>query len=140
WTGFDEARVGAEMRARLQQPPFNAQGNFRPRDERWNATITALSAPPANYISNYQAAISLSPDDWMLRANFARLLDAAGDHPGATGQWTEVTRLLPQSPEGWANRGRLARIAGDLERARTFLQKALTRHPDSVETRTELGI
>jgi tetratricopeptide (TPR) repeat protein len=140
WTGFDVARVGAEMRARLQQPPFNAQSNFRPRDERWNVTLKALAIPPANFISNYQAAISLSSEDWMLRANFARLLDAAGDYAGATAQWTEVTRLLPRSPEGWANRGRLARIAGELERARTFLQEALTRNPDSVETRTELGI
>lgn len=140
WTGFDEAKVGEEMRARLQQPPFNAQSNFRPRDERWNATLAALAIPPANYVSNYQTAISLAPDDWLLRANFARLLDAAGDNPGATAEWTEVTRLLPRAAEGWANRGRLARIAGDPERARKLLMEALARHPDSVETRTELGI
>jgi tetratricopeptide (TPR) repeat protein len=140
YTGFDERRVGEEMRARLQQPPFNAQSNFRARDERWRMALAALSAPPASYFSNYQAAIALTPDDWLLHANFARLLEGAGDNSGAATQWAEVSRLLPHSPESWANLGRLARIAGDTGRAKNFLQKALKEQPDSAETCTEFGI
>ena len=139
-TGFDERRIGEEMRARLQQPPFNSQSNFRARDERWRATLAALSAPPASCRSNYEAAVALGPEDWVLRANFARLLEAAGDNPGGATQWAEVGRLLPHSPEPWANLGRLARLAGDPERANSFLQQALAQQPDSVETRTEFGI
>ena len=116
--------------ARLQQPPFNLQGNFRSRDEHWRATLTALSSAPATGISNYQAAVALAPDDWLLRANFARLLEAAGDNSAAATQWAEVSRLLPHSPEGWANLGSLARMAGDTERARSFLQTALKRYPE----------
>jgi tetratricopeptide (TPR) repeat protein len=140
YTGFDERRIGEEMRARLQQPPFNSQSNFRARDERWRDTLAALSVPPARYISNYQAAIALAPEDWLLHANFAALLEAAGNNSGATAQWAEVTRLLPHSPEGWANLGRFAELAGDTERAKNFLQEALKQQPDSVQARTEFGI
>lgn len=140
FTDFDERRVGEEMRARLQQPPFSAQSNFAARDEYWRATLAGLSAPPASCISNYLAAVALAPDDWLLHANFARLLEAAGNPSGAAAQWSEVSRLLPHSPEGWGNLGRLARMAGDTEHARQFLQEALEQQPDSVETRTEFGI
>jgi tetratricopeptide (TPR) repeat protein len=140
WTGFDEERVGQEMRARMQQPPFNAQSNFRARDEHWRATLAALSSAPTGCVSNYQAAVALAPEDWLLRANFARLLEAAGDNSGAAPQWAEVSRLVPHSPEGWANLGSLARMAGDTEHARNFLETALKQYPDSVEAQTELGI
>src|SRR5204862_3553214 len=71
YTSFDERRVGEEMRARLQQPPFNAQGNFRARDESWRVRLAALDASPTNYISNYTTAVALARDDWVLHANFA---------------------------------------------------------------------
>ena len=140
YTGFDQRRVGEEMRARLEQPPFNAQSNFRERDQRWAAALAVLSRPPASYVSNYQAALPLASADWVLRADFARLLEATGDSHGAASQWAEVSRLLPHSPEPWANLGRLARLSGDSARARDFLQTALKEQPDSVETRTEFAI
>ena len=140
YTPFDQRRVGEEMRARMQQPPFNAQSNFRARDEHCAAALTALSAQPTNCISNYKTAVAIAPDDWVLRANFANLLEASGDNAGAAKQWSEVARLMPHSPEGWANLGRLARLAGNTDRAGSFLQRALKEQPDSVEARTEFGI
>jgi tetratricopeptide (TPR) repeat protein len=140
YTAFDERRGGEEMRARMQQPPFNAQSNFRERDELWEATLAALPAATSNSVPTYQAAIQLAPDDWILRANFARVLEASGDNAAAAQQWNEMSRLLPCSPEGWANQGRLARIAGDTQRARDFLAKALRLQPDSVPVLTESGI
>lgn len=140
FTAFDEARVAQEMRARLQRPPFNAQSNFRARDERWGAKIAALSAVPAAVCtSNYQAALALAPDDWVLHANFARWLMTIGDNSNAAIQCAEVTHLMPHSSEGWANRGRLARLAGEPGRAKNFLEEALKQEPDSVMVRTELG-
>jgi len=140
FTDFDQRRVDAVMRARLQQPPFTAQSNFRARDEHWRETIAALSAPPAADSSNYEAAIALAPDDWVLHADFAQLFEAAGDNSRATEQWLAVTRLLPHSPEAWDNLGRLARLAGNLEAAAGYLKEALKQQPDSVETLTESGI
>ena len=140
FTDFDRRRVGEEMRARLQQAPFNTQSNFRQRDERWRETLSALSTPPAGFGASYQAATTLSPEDWLIHANFARLLEAAGDNPGATAQWMEVTRLLPHAPQAWASLGRLARAAGNEARAGEFLREGLKRRPDSVETLTEFGL
>jgi tetratricopeptide (TPR) repeat protein len=140
YTSFDEHRVGEEMRARMQQAPFNTQSNFRARDQRWRTTLAALSAAPATYVSNYHAAVALAAEDWLLHANFARVLEEAGDNINAATQWAEVSRLLPHSPEGWANLGRLARLAGDNTRAGNFLQTALKEQPESVATRTEFAI
>jgi tetratricopeptide (TPR) repeat protein len=140
YTGFDEKRVGTEMRARMQQPPFNAQSNFRVRDEGWRAVLSGLSAPPASCLSNYQAAVALCADDWVLHANFGRVLEAAGSNSGAAAEWSAVSRLMPHSPEGWANQGRFARLKGETSRAQELLQTALNQQPDSVEARTEMGI
>lgn len=140
WTAFDQQRVGQEMRARLRRPPFSAQRNFRARDEHWGATIAALSAPLAESVSNYQAAVAAAPGDWALHANFGRLLMTAGNISAAATECAAVTRLLPHSAEGWANLGRLARLAGETIRAREFLQTALKLQPDSVMVQTEFGI
>jgi len=140
YTGFDEGRVAGEMRARMRRPPFTAQSNFRARDERWDATIAALSAPLAVSASNYQAAVAAAPGDWVLHANFGRLLMTAGNNSGAAMECAAVTRLMPHSAEGWANRGRLARLAGETLRAKEFLQEALKLQPDSVMVQTEFGI
>ena len=140
FTDYDQRRVAVEMRARLQQPPFNAQSNFGSRDQHWRQTIADWSASPASCGSNYQAALALAPEDWLLHANFARLLEAAGDDPRATTQWLEVSRLMPHSAQAWASLGRLARMAGEPARAAGLLREALRQQPDSVETLTELGI
>jgi tetratricopeptide (TPR) repeat protein len=140
FTDFDRRRVDTVMRARLQQPPFNSQSNFRARDEHLREVMSDLSAPPASFDTNYQAAVALAPDDWLLHADFAQLLEAAGDNSRAAEQWLAVTRLLPHSPEAWDNLGRLARLAGDLERADGYLKEALKQQPDSVESLTEAGI
>src|SRR5205823_6512971 len=39
FTDFDRNRVGEEMRARLQQPPFSSQSNFRERDQHWQEML-----------------------------------------------------------------------------------------------------
>jgi tetratricopeptide (TPR) repeat protein len=140
WTEFDQRQVGQEMRARLQRPPFTAQSNFRTRDDRWSATLAALAAPLTESISNYQAAVAAAPGDWVLHANFGRLLMTAGDNSAAARECAEVTRLLPHSAEAWANLGRLARLAGETIRAKEFLREAVKLQPDSVMVQTEFGI
>jgi tetratricopeptide (TPR) repeat protein len=141
YTGFDEGRVAGEMRTRMRRPPFTAQSNFHARDERLGAKITALSATPlVDCISNYQAAVALAPEDWVLHANCANLLGTAGNISDAAMEWTAVTRLMPHSAEGWVNLARVARLAGETTRAKEFLQEALKQQPDSVNAFTEFGI
>ena len=140
FTDFDQGRVDTEMRARLQQQPFRSQSNFGQRDEFWRVTIASLSNSPAKSASSYAAAIALTPQDWLLHANYAQLLEAAGSNDQAAAQWQAVARLLPQAAQPWASLGRLARLAGDLAQAEHFLSQGLKRQPDSVETLTEFGI
>ena len=78
-TDFDRRRIGEEMRLRLQQPPFVSQLNARVRDEQWQKTLAQLEAPPARFDGEYQAALKLAPDDWVLHANYGRLLEATDD-------------------------------------------------------------
>ena len=140
FTDLDQRRVSEEMRARLRRPPFTTQSNFRARDERWGTTIAALTAPLAVCASNYQAAVVAVPGDWVLHANFARLLMTAGNYSDAAMEWAAVTRQLPHSAEGWVNLARLARHDGETKRAREFLQAALKLQPDSVMVQTEFGM
>jgi tetratricopeptide (TPR) repeat protein len=139
WTEFDQHRVGEEIQARLQQAPFSTQSNFRERDDAWGAFLSG-SAPLLACVSNYQAAVAASPADWLLHANFARVLEAAGDNTNALKQWTETSRLLPHSAEGWANMARLTRLNGDTAAAKKFIAEALKQQPYSVEALTESGI
>ena len=165
FTDFDRRRVAELMRARLQQPPFVAQSNFRERDEHWRQVIEALpravrgiptssgpvqlgqdapatgqDAPAREAEGTYQAAVALAPRDWTLRANFAALLQDLGDEAGAAAQWSEVARLLPHDPRGWFNLGRLARAAGKPSEAEGYLREGLRRRPDSADLLTEFGL
>lgn len=139
-TDFDRRRIGAEMQLRLRQPPFNSQINSRTRDEKWQETLTRLEAPPARFVGEYQTALKLAPEDWVLHANFARLLEAAGDEPAAALQWQAVVRLVPQEPDAWFKLGNLAYNEGSFTQAQGFFQEALNRQPDLIEALNGLGL
>jgi tetratricopeptide (TPR) repeat protein len=140
FTDFDRRRVLEEMRMRLQQPPFVTQSNFQERDGRLREALAAPPVPPAELVPEYRAALALAPDDSVLRANFGRLLDAAGDGPGAAAQWIEVARLLPQEPDAWFQLGNLEHSAGHPAQAARLFQEALARKPNSAEALNGLGL
>jgi tetratricopeptide (TPR) repeat protein len=140
FTDFDRRRIAEEMQLRLRQPPFASQLNSRARDEKWQATIAGLQAAPERFAGEYQAATSLAPDDWMLHANYGRLLEAAGEEPSATRQWQEVARLLPYEPDAWFHLGNLAYNARSFAKAQDFFQEAIKRKSDGLEALNGLGL
>lgn len=140
YTDFDRKRVGEEMRLRLQQPPFASQLNFQARDQRWQSRLQALSASPQACVPAYRAAVSLATNDWVLHANFGGVLEAANDSAGASNEWREVIRLLPDKAEAWFHLGNLAYSAGAYENAQRFFQQALLRNPRSPEAMSGLGL
>jgi tetratricopeptide (TPR) repeat protein len=140
FTDFDQHRVGEEMRARLQQPPFSSQSNFQQRDQQWREALAHFHPDTNALVSVYRSAVGLSSNDWILRANFARVLEFGGDRAGASTQWTSVSQLLPDSARPWFNLGRLADSMGDRPKAEALLRRALEREPGSVEIITELGV
>jgi tetratricopeptide (TPR) repeat protein len=139
-TDFDHRRIGEEMRLRLQQPPFASQLNARARDEEWQGTLARLQAPLAQFTREYQAAVGLAPEDWVLRANYARLLEAAGDATAAAAQWQTVARLLPHEPDAWFQLGDLAYSARSFSQAQDLFREALKRKRDCLEALNGLGL
>jgi Tfp pilus assembly protein PilF len=53
-----------------------------------------------------------------------------GDLKAAQAAFQKVTEIDPKNPDGWVNIGRAAVQEGDMERARTVLEKALALKPD----------
>jgi tetratricopeptide (TPR) repeat protein len=139
-TDFDRRRVGEEMRMRLRQPPFAAQLNSKARDESWQETLARLKAPPERFIGEYQAALEFAPEDWVLRANYGRLLEAAGDEPAAALQWQAVARLMAFEPDSWFHLGNLAYDARTFAQAQRLFEEALKRKPDFLEALNGLGL
>jgi tetratricopeptide (TPR) repeat protein len=139
-TGFDRRRIAEEMRLRLQQPPFASQLNTRTRDEQWREMLASLEAPPARFVPEYQSATGLAPKDWVLCANFGRLLEAAGDESGAAVQWQELAHLLPDEPDPWFHLGNLAYDAALYPRAQELFREAIKRKPECLEALNGLGL
>ena len=53
-----------------------------------------------------------------------------GDLKGAAGAFEKVTETDPNNPDGWVNIGRCAVQEGDMDRARTVLEKAIALAPE----------
>jgi len=67
--------------------------------------------------------------DWQRWNDYGIGLFLQGDFKGAAAAWEKVTEADPNNPDGWVNLGRVAVQEGDMERARTVLQKALAINP-----------
>ncbi len=140
YTDFDRRRIAMEMRARLRLPPFNQQSNFQSRDEHLTGLIEGSQTAPREFAPAYEAALGLATNDWVLHANFAGLLEAAGDSPVALLQWEAVTRLVPQYPDAWLSLGSAATQARRYSEAEGFYEKALKLHADPMKVWNEFGL
>ena len=140
FTLFDQRRVTEEMWLRLRQPPFVSQSNFQARDERWRLALAALAGPPAACVPEYRAALAWAPDDWLLHANLARVLESSGEAANAEAEWQQVGRLMPHEPDAWFQLGNLACAATRYDEARRCYRETLQRKPDSAEALNGLGL
>jgi len=145
WTDWDRRQVFEEVRKRLQQPPFTAQYGHAARDAEWKRRIDELNArlTPEKILrltEDYAAALRLAPGDWVLRENFARLLEAHGETARALEQWREVMRLLPHEPQAYYHVGNILDTMGASAEALPLFREALRRDPASVESRNSLAL
>ena len=67
--------------------------------------------------------------EWQRWNDYGIGLFLQGDFKGAAAAWEKITQVDPNNPDGWVNLGRVAVQEGDMERARTVLQKALAINP-----------
>src|SRR6266852_447214 len=68
-------------------------------------------------------------DEWQRWNDYGIGLFLQGDLKGAAAAFQKITEADPNNPDGWVNIGRAAVQEGDMERARTVLEKALTLSP-----------
>jgi tetratricopeptide (TPR) repeat protein len=71
----------------------------------------------------------LRKEDWQRWNDYGIGLFLQGDLKGAAAAFEKVTQADPSNPDGWVNIGRCAVQEGDMQRARTVLEKALTLSP-----------
>ena len=138
---FDRYRVLDEIRLRLEQPPFNGQLGHDQRDQRIREQLKRLDKSSfTNAIAIYEQAIARAPDDWVLRENFATLLQDFAQPREAEAQWRKVIQLLPHSEQAWFGLGNLLDSDGRAAEGVVAFREALRRRPSSVETRNGLGL
>src|SRR6266851_1023977 len=68
--------------------------------------------------------------EWQRWNDYGIGLFLQGDLKGAAAAFEKVTEADPNNPDGWVNIGRAAVQEGDMERARTVLERALALAPD----------
>jgi tetratricopeptide (TPR) repeat protein len=141
FTDFDRHRVLDEVRQRLELPPFTSQLAHDERDRRIREQLKRLHKSSfTNAIATYEQAIARAPEDWVLRENFATLLQDFGQTREAEAQWRRVIQLLPHSEQAWFGLGNLLDSDGRALEALAAFREALRRGPNSVETRNGLGL
>lgn len=140
FTDFDRRRIAEEMQARLRLPPFVSQLNFRAREDAAQALITRLDRAPTSFVEDYRVAVAGAPQDWVLHANYGRLLEAASQEAAAVAEWQAVAQLLPQAADAWFHLGNLAYSAGAYAAAEGHFRQALRRQPASREAWNGLGL
>ncbi len=69
-------------------------------------------------------------EEWQRWNDYGIGLFLQGDLKGAAAAFQKVTEADPNNPDGWVNIGRCAVQEGDMERARTVLEKALALSPN----------
>jgi cytochrome c-type biogenesis protein CcmH/NrfG len=72
----------------------------------------------------------LQAGDWQRWNDYGIGLLLQGDLKGAQAAFQKVTEIDVKNPDGWVNIGRAAVQEGDMDRARTMLEKALSLSPD----------
>ena len=69
-------------------------------------------------------------EEWQRWNDYGIGLFLQGDLKGAAAAFQKVTEADPSNPDGWVNIGRCAVQEGDMARARTVLEKALSLSPN----------
>ncbi len=69
-------------------------------------------------------------DEWQRWNDYGIGLFLQGDLKGAAAAFEKITEADPKNPDGWVNLGRCAVQEGDMERARTVLERALALSPN----------
>jgi len=102
WTGWDQFQTATSLMLRLNQPPFTSQCDHSTRyqDAQRQLEMLLPEQRPAGLRraqTEYQQALALEPDDWILNKNYGDLLRRVGDLAGAEVALKRSLELLPHN-------------------------------------------
>lgn len=144
WSEWSRLHGAMEMLSRLEDPPFTGQLNWAEEVKRLRNQVDQLrSATGSNGLQTAargcREALAVSPDDWQLLRNLARLQEALNDTVGAANSWRRITELVPFEPEIWEGYGNALAQAGKDADAMSAFQQALRLNSESMGARTAIG-
>src|SRR3989475_7426109 len=105
----------------IRRPP---RSTLFPYTTLFRSEVTLNVAPHGARMPGTE--IDLKAEDWQRWNDYGIGLFLQGDLEGAAAAFEKVTEVDPKNPDGWVNIGRAAVQEGDMDRARTVLEKALS--------------
>ena len=110
WSDWTRQQTLAEIASRIASPPFTSQLNHDAEVRRVNGLIAATISSGRNAMlrdarRRYETAVALAPDDPVLLGQLAAFYELNGDSTNAETLTKSALRLLPESPELWADLG-----------------------------------
>ncbi len=144
YTSFDRYQNAEVMCERMKRPPFTEQSDWKRTIAHWQAELNDLKPQIKTYAlkksaETYRQAVEHSPEDWNLRAAYARLLQYSDNATNAMAQWCETMRLAPEHPQAHCNLGMLLAANDSYEEALFELRTALELCPEFPEALNSLG-
>ena len=143
-TDWDRRRVYQSLLRRLAEPPFVNQMDHRAQLESLRKDLVdarARQTPEAMARARvaYAEATGAAPEDFYLRADFAKFEEDLGNFPGAIRQWKAARDQIPFVPAPHFYLGKDLARAGKTEEALEELTAALAIRPDLAEVLEEKG-
>lgn len=137
WTDWNRYEAVLSMIQRFNDPPFTEQLDRAERYRLLHGELEQLlpALKPASLhevAAEYRRALAVTPEDWVLHNNLARLLQKLGDLSGAIDSCREVIRLLPHHSEVHTQLGVLLTQQNRCEEAIRQFDVALSLKPRSV--------
>jgi tetratricopeptide (TPR) repeat protein len=129
YTPFEDFKIYREILMRMDRSPFSEQLFVKQTKSRLEDEIAAIKRDTPRE-ETYHYAISQSPDDWMIRYNFALFLMAQGrfDHK-ALDLLQQIDSMVPQNPTIKFNMGLWHEKNGDFASAKKLYKAAINIFP-----------
>jgi len=145
WTDWDHYKTLKAILLRLNEPPFTSQLDYLPHRQQLHQEMERLlpavsQAALQQTAGQYQQALALWPQDWVLQRNLAELGLKLGDLAGAEASARQVTELLPFDALAHLEFGSLLVQAGQAEPAIDQFHEALDLDPDWVPALNGLAL
>ncbi|HWD93463.1 MAG TPA: tetratricopeptide repeat protein [Verrucomicrobiae bacterium] len=141
---WNRVAVWEHMAGRLLAPPFANQAGNSNRVASLEARVRASrsredAADAVAARDNFERQLARTPDDFLLRENFALFLQSVGDAPSAIAECRRVHDLIPHDYVPYFQLGRLFAGQGQWAEAETNFRAAVKIHRALTEGWFELG-